>query len=181
PAERDAWGPIEVELTDPDGLAAARGLVAVTDRSGDKTYAVVSVDKGRTFEQYETPCSADLEGGELSATRDSLWLTCATGTAASVQVSTDKGQTWTAVPSDTGIANSAPVGARGPDSAVAAAPSEVLLLDRQGGNRRASVPGLDSPRYTGFTAPDVGYVLDLDGDLFRTDDGGSSWRKIGFD
>lgn len=180
PAEKDAWGRVEVQLTDPDGLAAARGLVAVTDRSGDKTYAVVSVDEGRTFAQYETPCSADLEGGELSATRDSLWLTCATGTAASVQVSTDHGRTWTAVSSDTGIANSAPVGARGPDSAVAAAPSEVLLLDREGRNRRASVPGLDSPRYTGFTAPDVGYVLDLDGDLFRTDDGGSNWRKIGF-
>lgn len=181
----DAWQRLDVDLLDPDDLAVGDGAVAVSDHSQDATYLQVSTDGGNTFEQRPTDCSPDLSAGELSASADALWLTCPTGMSASrVAVSSDQGAHWESVnPGGPGIpANSSALGALSGDTGLVAAPGQVRLVnpDATDGPMRVQVPGLGSPTYAGFTTSEVGYLLDTDGHLFRTSDGGSTWNQVTF-
>jgi photosystem II stability/assembly factor-like uncharacterized protein len=185
PVDEDAWKPLNVVLNQPASLAVTRDLVAVTDRVQGKAYVVVSADAGATFTQRTTPCEPDLEAGSLSASAKALWLTCPTGTAASVNVSEDAGATWSQVPS--GIpaisATASSLGARSPRRAVVAVPGRALILGKDGDAKStaddaAPVKGLGTPTYAGFTSDRVGYILDVDGGLFRTTDGGGTWSSV---
>ncbi|WP_020576474.1 hypothetical protein [Actinopolymorpha alba] len=179
PVDQDAWQQLSVKLNTPEGLAVADKLVAVTDRSADQTYAQVSTDGGTSFVQRVTPCQPDLEPGRLSASATSLWLTCATGTAATVSVSNDAGVTWSDVPAGQPSisATASELGARSSSRAIVAVPGQALIVGR-GGTTSAPVPALGDPAFAGFTTDNVGYILDLDGKLFRTTDGGSSWSQV---
>ncbi|MGH3489012.1 MAG: WD40/YVTN/BNR-like repeat-containing protein, partial [Actinopolymorphaceae bacterium] len=130
-------------------------------------------------ETFPTPCHQDLDAGRLSATIDSLWLRCATGTAATVYVSTDAGASWSDVPTGEPAVPSSgsAVGARDASRAVVAARGEARSIGADG-TTKARVPGLGSPSFAGFTTDQVGYILDLQGRLFRTDDGGASWSHV---
>lgn len=178
-ATSDSWEQLSPDLVDPEGLAVTGDLVAVTDRSGGATVAWVSENGGGEFDSRPTQCSADLAAGELSASEGSLWLKCATGTAAEVWLSRDAGQNWTTV--NTGpesLPNTgSEVGARSATEAVTAMPGEVRSIEPSGPGQ-TSVPDLGQPVYTGFTTSSVGYVVDLDGNLFRTANGGESWSEI---
>lgn len=185
PVDEDAWKKLDVVLNQPASLAVTRDLVAVTDRVQGKAYVVVSADAGTTFAQHATPCEPDLEAGSLSASAKALWLTCPTGTAASVNVSEDAGATWSPVPSGFPAisATASSLGARSPSRAVVAVPGRALILDKGGDaeattDGAATVKGLGTPTYAGFTSDRVGYILDVDGELFRTTDGGGSWSPV---
>lgn len=177
-----SWRQLGVELEDPGGLAVSSRLIAVTDRSADETFVWVSTDDGMTFSTYPTPCSPELDAGTLSVTVDSLWLACATGTAATVAVSTDAGATWSKA--DTGeplpSANALALGARDPSAAVVAVPGAARQVGEANPNPVA-VPGLDHPSFAGFTTSTVGYILDRDGDVFRTTNGGFTWTRVDVD
>ena len=179
PVDHEAWRQVDIALTDPDGLAVTSDLVAVADRTEDRTDVWVSTDGGTAFDQRTTPCEPSLDAGRLSATTGSLWLTCPTGTAASVHVSTDAGASWTKVPSGVPAlsATATELGARSASRAVAAVPGEALTLT-SGGTTRTPVPGLGNPAFAGFTSDRVGYILDLEGHLFRTVDGGAAWTRV---
>ncbi len=179
PVESDAWQRLDVTPSDPQGLAVTSRLVALTDKAPDSTVVSVSTDGGATFSQHPTPCERDLEPGRLSATSDALWLTCATGTAATVSVSTDSGTTWAKVPSGEPAisATDSALGARSASKAVVASRGEALVLGRDS-STTTPVPGLAEPAYAGFTTDRVGYILDLEGQLFRTTDGGAAWAKV---
>jgi hypothetical protein len=182
PAGGDAWQPLDADLHQPGALAVTSDLVAVTDHADGETYALVSTDGGTTFTRRPTPCSADLGAGDLSATLDGLWLTCATGTSATVHVSTDDAATWTKVPTDSPAisATASEVGARGGAQAIVATPGKALLVG-PGGATSTPVPGLAAPTFAGFTTSKVGYILDVEGQLFRSTDGGSTWALVRVD
>jgi hypothetical protein len=184
PVDEDAWRrlplpALDSAVVDVGGLAAVGDTVALTVRSDVETFALVSTDAGATFAARPTPCAADLDAGEVSAVRGALWLACPTGTALTVHVSTDAGVSWSALPttrpalSDT----AAELGARSRGEAVVAVPGEAVAVGRAG-TSTTKVPGLGDPAFAGFTTERVGYILDLSGGLFRTTDGGTSWRLV---
>ncbi|GAA2756702.1 sialidase family protein [Actinopolymorpha rutila] len=180
PSGEDTWSRVGVDLHTPASLAVTSKVVAVTDRSGNAAFVLTSADDGKTFEQHPTPCNADLSGGRLSATADSMWLTCPTGTAAQVHVSRDGGASWSAVSSGTpAISGTATaLGARSAQQAVVAVPGKALLVSGSDQPAQTKVEGLGTPTYAGFTSDQVGYILDVDGGLFRTVDGGGTWQPV---
>ncbi|GAB3408532.1 WD40/YVTN/BNR-like repeat-containing protein [Flindersiella endophytica] len=173
------WQQLKVALSKPSDLAATNNTVAIADRTDDETYTMISEDAGQTFDKRPTPCAPDLSGGDLSASDGSLWLQCPTGTGSELLRSDDAGRQWD--PVDTGgdavSTNASAVGAQGKDGAVLAVPGEVRKVD---GDQSATVPveGLDTPTYSGFTTPEVGYIIDLQGNLFRTTNAGSDWNPV---
>ena len=182
PSDHDSWQRLGVELHQPAALAVTARLVVVTDQTAGGTHALVSADGGKSFIRRPSPCTADLGAGDLSATVDGLWLTCATGTSATLHVSTDDGKSWTKVPTDTPAFSTAAaeVAARGGAEAIVATPGRALLVG-PGGSTRTPVPGLDQPTFASFTTTQVGYILDVKGQLFRTTDGGASWGLVRVD
>jgi photosystem II stability/assembly factor-like uncharacterized protein len=178
-ADSNDWQELKVAVSNPSDLAATDNTIAIADRTTDETYTMVSEDAGQTFDKRPTPCAPDLSGGDLSASDGSLWLQCPTGTGSEVLRSDDAGRKWE--PVDTGgdavPNNASAVGARGKNGAVVAMPGEVRKVN---GDESATVPveGLDTPTYSGFTTPDVGYIIDLQGNLFRTTDAGSNWNQV---
>ncbi|MGW0227706.1 hypothetical protein ACWDWO_05290 [Actinopolymorpha singaporensis] len=180
PSGEDAWSRVGVDLKTPASLAVTSKVVAVTDRSGTDAFVLTSADGGRTFDQHPTPCNADLSAGRLSATTGSMWLTCPTGTAAEVHVSRDNGASWSAVSSGTPAISgtAAALGARSARQAVVAVPGKALLVSGSDQPAQAKVEGLGTPTYAGFTSDRVGYILDVNGGLFRTDDGGGTWQPV---
>lgn len=179
----DSWRALDVELTDPESLAVSDDLVVVTDRDETGTTVVVSGNAGESFDDYATPCAPELAAGEVSAaTDDGLWLSCPTGMAASLLHSTDGGQRWEPVSTD-GEAppNSAVLAARDTKSAVVAYNGTAIEVgESRESTESGAVPGLGQPTYAGFTTPEVGYLIDADGALFRTADGGASWDRVEF-
>ena len=61
-----------------------------------------------------------------------------------------------------------------------ATPGRALLVG-PGGSTSTPVPGLDQPTFASFTTTQVGYILDVKGQLFRTTDGGASWGLVRVD
>ncbi|MET9021338.1 hypothetical protein ABZV93_15250 [Actinopolymorpha sp. NPDC004070] len=180
PSGEDTWSRVGVDLHAPASLAVTQQVVAVTDRSGNDAFVLTSADGGRTFDQHPTPCKADLAAGRLSATSDSMWLTCPTGTAAEVHVSRDDGASWSPVSSGTPAISgtAAALGARSGRQAVVAVPGKALVVSESDQPAQARVEGLGTPTYAGFTSDRVGYILDVDGRLFRTADGGGTWEPV---
>jgi hypothetical protein len=115
---------------------------------------------------------------DLSATLDAVWALCGGPTPALVK-SLDQGATWER-PEPLGAdidQSTAMVAAIDTDTAFVTSGSDGWVVD-------ATVPlpagGLgDGPYvYAGFTTEDVGYVIDVDGNLCRSVNGGRSWERI---
>lgn len=173
------WQSLKVAVVNPSDIAATNNTIAIADRTKDETYTMVSEDAGQTFDKRPTPCAPDLSGGDLSASDGSLLLQCPTGMGSEILRSDDGGRQWD--PVDTGgdsvPSNASAIGARGKNGAVVAVPGEVRKVN---GDQASTVPveGLDTPTYSGFTTPDVGYIIDLQGNLFRTTNAGSNWKQV---
>ncbi|MEQ4204795.1 hypothetical protein [Actinopolymorpha sp. B9G3] len=173
------WQQLGVEAQAPEDLAVTGQLVAVTDKDADGTSVWASTDDGTTFETHPTPCHQDLDAGRLSATIGSLWLRCATGTGTTLHVSTDSGASWTDVPAGepAAPATASALGARDAGRAIVAVPGEARNIGTDD-TSTTPVPGLGRPAFAGFTTEEIGYILDLEGHLFRTDDGGARWSPV---
>lgn len=181
----ESWQPLDVDLTQPEDLAVTNDLVIVTDRTETATKVLVSGTAGESFDEHTTPCAPELAAGTLSATADDgIWLSCPTGMAASVLRSTDGGASWEPAPTgEDAPPNAAVVAARDSDRAVLAFDGRVVplgALELSSGAGPHEVPELAQPTYAGFTTPDVGYLIDTEGALFRTTDGGQSWTRVTF-
>lgn len=185
--DEDSWQELDADLTDPADLAVSNDLLVITDRNETGTRVLVSGNAGEDFDEYATPCAPELSAGLVSAASDDgLWLSCPTGMAASVVHSTDGGRSWE--PVSTGgpaVPNSAIVAARDAHSAVVmfvgrAIPAEASTELSQPAGDEGNLPQLGDPVFAGFTTPEVGYVIDTEGALFRTTDGGASWDSVEF-
>jgi hypothetical protein len=115
---------------------------------------------------------------DLSATLDAVWALCGGPTPALVK-SLDQGATWER-PEPLGAdidESTAMVAAIDTDTAFVTSGNDGWVVD-------ATVPvpagGLgDGPYvYAGFTTEDVGYVIDVDGNLCRSVNGGRSWERV---
>lgn len=178
PVASDDWSELDVALTDPSDLAVVGSIVVIADRSADEGVTAASSNGGAEFSRFASPCSPDLSGGTLSVTADSVWLSCPTGTAASVFVSHDAGRSWDPVEAEESLPNSVLVGARTSSSTILAVRGQVEILSDQGKSQTVPIKDLGQPTFAGFTNQNVGYVLDLDGKLFRTTDGGQEWSRV---
>jgi photosystem II stability/assembly factor-like uncharacterized protein len=107
-----------------------------------------------------------------------------TGTLSRLAVSPD-GSSWTDVPlkSDNGaVPNSAALGARTDREALVGQGVDPVLTRVSTDGTLTPLPDLPArdgatAEYVGFTTPDVGYMILVSG-LYRTDDGGNTWRKL---
>lgn len=184
--DADSWRALDVDLTAPEDLAVTNDLVVVTDRTETATKVVVSGTAGESFDEHRTPCAPELSPGQLSAASDDgLWLACPTGMASRVLRSDDGGQTWDPVSSDgKALPNSALIAARDVEHAIAAFNGTAVDLGEAASATdtaaRGGVPGLAQPTFAGFTTPEVGYLIDTEGAVFRTTDGGTSWTEVEF-
>jgi hypothetical protein len=174
------WRTLPVEVHDPGTVTVTDRLIALTDRDDSGTYLLVSTDSGASFTRRTTPCVPELDAGQVTAAGASLWLTCPSGTQQTVHLSTDHGATWTRVPTGPLPATATELSARGAREAVVALPGRVMLLGPDG-VRHATVPGLGEPTVADFTTEEVGYLLDVEGNLFRTADGGATWSRVTVD
>jgi len=121
------------------------------------------------------PCADGGYPTTLSDTENSLWVMCGDGATASARVSPDDGQTWV------DAAGEFPVGsqlaARDVSSAVVADPARGISLIGVGHEPVAVTDSdLTDVMLAGFTNPATGYMLDADGQVLRTDDGGQTWQ-----
>ena len=116
---------------------------------------------------------------DLSATKDVIWAFCNDSTPTVVR-SVDQGQTWETPerlldipPSEDPTA----IAAIGPDAAFVVSGSDGWVVDN-GVATRATGLGDGPYVYAGFTTESVGYVIDVDGSMCRTDDGGQTWNPV---
>jgi hypothetical protein len=118
----------------------------------------------------------------LSAADSSFWATCMTGNLAYLAASTD-GVSWRAVTPDrepAQVPNSVSVGARtATEAVIAATPDEPLTRLAADGTTAplARPPAGGNAFGIGFTTAGVGHAV-VGRQLWRTDDGADSWRRV---
>ena len=179
PVAKDDWQEVPALAVLPPADLAVQGAgnVAVIGARGSGFW----ISRPRGLTEYGNPCN------EAPAVRlswvGSLWATCATGTAATIHVSSD-GRRWTAVapPAASGAwSNQILVGARTDRDAIVLPSHEGRMsrLDAAGNLTDVAGPPAPSsaPSYLGFTTPAVGYAI-VAGALHRTDDGGDTWKRM---
>jgi photosystem II stability/assembly factor-like uncharacterized protein len=203
PVSHDAWTSSAMPFT-PDGGAldlSAHGanVWLLGTRAGEVAtrYDLFarSTDAGRTFVVGDGPCFPGL-GGELAPSSASVvWAVCPTGMMAGAARSTDGGVTFAPLRTPLGLVNSA---------LLAPASDTTAMLIRNG----ASAPPLETTdagtswttpatpaaatfwSWVGFTDAETGAALVQTRygtaagvetqQLWRTTDGGSSWRNVRF-
>jgi photosystem II stability/assembly factor-like uncharacterized protein len=177
PVGEDDWRRVpRVDVFGPADLAVQGERVVVLGAGQSPGWTNAS----GSFVLSENPCTHSLETRLTGS--GSLWATCVTGTAAHIATSHDEGVTWSDVPVDTGegaLPNSVSVGARSTGEAVVAIPQQPLSRLTTDGALTAVTepPSGDSVDYLGFTTRDIGYAI-VGVNLWRTDDGAETWRKL---
>ncbi len=117
---------------------------------------------------------------DISAIADAVWAFCDESTPTLVR-STDQGRTWEApqpvVELGVSAGEPATIAAVSDDTAFVTAGSQGWVVES---SIATTATGLgDGPYvYAGFTTESVGYVVDEDGSLCRTEDGGLNWSPV---
>jgi photosystem II stability/assembly factor-like uncharacterized protein len=178
PTSRDDWQRVpSVNVTAPADLTVQQKHVVVISAGDSPAY----VGEDGAFQVVDNPCVGSVEA-RLSAT-SSIWALCETGTAGRLFFSPD-GQKWQqVVPQGQAgsLSNQTVVGARtDADALLGADPQRSLSrLLINGEVRKVSRPPTAGalPAYVGFTSADVGYTI-TNGQLWRTQDGGDTWKRM---
>jgi hypothetical protein len=178
PTSRDDWARVPaVNVTAPADLTVQQKHVVVVGAGSSPAY----VGEDGAFEVAENPCAGSVQA-RLSAT-SSIWATCQTGTAGRLFFSPD-GRTWQpVVPQGQAgsLSNQTVVGARtDTDALIGADPKlSITRLLTSGVVKEVSRPPTAGalPAYVGFTSAEVGYTI-MDGKLWRTKDGGDTWKLV---
>lgn len=135
-----------------------------------------TIDGGAQWNRSQIGC----DPVDISATADAVWAFCDESTPTLVR-STDQGQTWeTPEPVvDLGVSAGEPatIAAVSDDTAFVTAGSQGWVVES---SLATPATGLDDGPYVyaGFTTESVGYVVDQDGSLCRTEDGGLNWSPV---
>jgi photosystem II stability/assembly factor-like uncharacterized protein len=171
------------ELDAPDGLSREPELAVALGEDAfgmpltgiDPAFAY-TIDGGAQWSRSQIGC----DPVDISATIDAVWAFCDESSPSLVR-SLDQGRTWeTPEPViDMGVAPGAPttIAAVSADTAFVASGSRGWVVES---SIAIPVTGLgDGPYvYAGFTTESVGYVVDSDGSLCRTEDGGRTWSPV---
>jgi len=184
----DDWTPVEVNqrgLTSVQSLAAASGLVGLIDMHTDghtKVFISTTGDSG-DWQAEDDACPAGTDPVSLSAAAatldleqvSSLWVKCQGATSAAVRYTNSAAPgMWHDVPA-TGVSASALVAAQSPSSGIVAGPGELTKISLQKSPAPVLASSFGVPTYVGFTNDRYGYLLDSDGNMLATTDGGDHW------
>ncbi len=189
PTTEDSWKPVPVtgkgvsglgDLTSVQALAAAKGVLGLIDSGGLHSVLYVSPD-GESW-QPESPCPHGMDASALSTasnasqTVGSLWVTCRDSSHSVIRYTTTKDLTrWQGVPDS--FSSTASVAAQSPELAFVAGDG-VTGLKRVSINAPATpvaADGVGPPTLFGFTNVSDGYLLDADGNIVSTTNGGGTW------
>jgi hypothetical protein len=176
--DTDVWAKVPaVTVSGPADLAVQGKRVVVLGAQPSRLW----VGGTAGFTEHPSPCPG-ATSVRLSSV-GTIWATCGTGTAAALHVSTD-GVAWSDVPvhSDGGaLPNSLMLGARTNIEAIVAIATDQPFQRLSAGGTLSPVtsapPGDSSGTFIAFTTAQVGYA-EKGGSLYRTDDGGDTWRKL---
>ncbi len=198
PAASDDWTttPISMTSTGTPALAASGAAVWLSlSPAGDQPRSqtlFASGDDGRTLTEEASPCVPGL-GGRLEASSATvLWAVCPTGTMAGAWRSTDAGAHWASLRPSRELSNGAIITPVSDSAAALAVGGEAGMIRTTDGGQTftaAAAPngGTCQCTWIGFTDPATGSALvTVSGtpgpdnvpptQLWRTSDGGSSWR-----
>jgi hypothetical protein len=177
PVGTDDWTQAtQVSVTGPADLAVQGDRVVVVGAQDAQSW----VGGAGGFAEHASPCAGSLQT-QLS-TVGAFWVKCVTGSLAHLAVSPD-GATWSDVAIDSrngAVPNSAALGARtdgealvgqGVDPPLARVSADGTLTPL------TSLPTGQQASYVGFTTPSIGYAI-VGADLWRTEDGGDTWRQL---
>jgi|Tabmets5t2r1_1033131.scaffolds.fasta_scaffold04461_4 photosystem II stability/assembly factor-like uncharacterized protein len=158
----------------PDqGVALGPGSFGLPVDAAEPEFAHTG-DGGAQWDRSRLGCRPT----DISASADAVWALCG-GPAPALVRSVDRGATWESPePLDTDIDEAtATVAAIDVDTAFVTSGGDGWVVD-------ASYPVLagglgEGPYvYAGFTTENVGYVVDVDGNLCRSTDGGLTWERV---
>jgi hypothetical protein len=170
PVASDDFVPLDagVTLGDVSDLSVTDAVVAFLNGSiGSRQ--IVSLDAGLGW-VAENPCDRG-EPSQLSAATTSLWVLCTSDHRSTVLVHEVGSPGWHAMG---GVYDTTAVlAARTPGSALVAQ-SGGIWLATAGRSRMLSDNDFSNASMLGFNNADVGFAI-VDGRVFRTDDGGSTW------
>jgi photosystem II stability/assembly factor-like uncharacterized protein len=187
PATQDAWEPVKVGskgLTSVESLAAANGVVGLIDSRGLHSVLYLSAD-GLTW-QRQRACPAGTDPQALSTasrtidpltTMGSLWVTCSSLTSTVIRFTdTTALGSWHSVLKDS-FPRTVTVAARTPTTAFVAGASVTGITMVSASKPPTLVPatGFGAPLFFGFTNETNGYLLDSNGNIVSTTDGGATW------
>lgn len=179
PIGDDDWQQVDLgtDHAELSTLVVSKRVVAVLARpmnSDVGNLALVSSD-GVSWQSHQ-PCEGGPFPSTLSAAENSLWVLCTDGTTAKARVSRDDGQTWADVPGDFSVGSQ--LAARDDSTAAVADPIDdgITLIGVGQAPVKVAVADLTNVGLAGFTNPTTGYVLDPNGQVLRTDDGGQTWQ-----
>ncbi|HEU0128809.1 MAG TPA: hypothetical protein VFQ48_09415 [Pseudonocardiaceae bacterium] len=178
PVASDDWRTVDLGAVPAEipALVVSEQVVAVLARPADSDVESLLTSSDGVTWQTRTPCEEGRSPSTLSTTEKSMWLLCSDDTAAHARVSVDGGQTWEGAPGEFSLGSQ--LAARDPSTAAVADPAgrglTLVAVDHQ--PVQVSDSELDDVVLAGFTNPTTGYVLDANGDVLRTDDGGKTWQ-----
>lgn len=186
PTSSDDWAPVQVSangLTSIDALVTATGVVALIDGGQQHPTVYLSRTGDSNDWQQSRPCPPGTNPSALSSAGDAsgtgaIWVTCQGLSDATIRV-TDTSQlgTWTAVPNDS-FPVTVSVAAMSPTVAFVAGDkvNGIQQVPTTGSPTLVSNIGAVAPVMFGFTNQSTGYLLDSDGSILSTTDGGQTWR-----
>jgi len=175
----------------PDDLSGAGGVsdpVVTQSADGERFGFLRESDGGATFVAYDatgwdshqTPeCR---ETSSLSGSSTALWAICGDDKGwLTPMVSADGGLTWDLVEVERGLGEDPSIAAIDPERAIVHANDELWLLN--GGQLLHADPpsegaGLKRFDYLGFVDDSTGFLIDSDGVLSRSDNGGFTWEPV---
>ncbi len=172
-----------LEKLDPAGNRAPKPGMAVAlgenafgvPLTGGRPDFAYTTDGGGRWSVSDMGCHP----ADVSATKDAVWAFCDDSTPTLVR-SVDQGQNWDTPEKLLDIPPSedpTTVAAISADSAFVLSGSDGWVVD-SGVPSRATGLGGGPYVYAGFTTDSVGYVIDVNGNLCRTEDGGQSWSSV---
>jgi hypothetical protein len=164
---------------EPAVTGAAGGETFGFLREGDGAATFVAHHDAKGWASHETPdCREALS---LSGTSTALWAICGRGQEFTPMVSADGGLTWDLVEVDKHLGGDSSIAAIDPDRALVHNGFELYLLN--GGELLRSDPpaeGAGGKRYDHLSFVDVstGFLIDAEGVLSRSDNGGTTWEPV---
>jgi photosystem II stability/assembly factor-like uncharacterized protein len=166
----------ELVLTEATGGGRRLGFLS----QGAGAVEFLAFDEARN--QWQAHATPGCEGvGMLSGTSSALWAICELPDGDQPMVSTDGGTTWELVEVDQGLGAEPGIAAIDEDTAFVSTGIELYVLE---GDQllRAEPPADGSGSrvydYLGFHDDATGYLIDADGVLSRSTNGGSSWEAV---
>jgi hypothetical protein len=145
---------------------------------GDPYVEFVAYDEeADSWESYET--SECKDAPSLSATETVLWAICTRAEDSVPMVSTDAGQTWEVVEVD-GLGDDPRIAAIDGETAFISTGFGLYVLNGDRLNYADPGPeGAGSKRYEQMMfIGQTGFIVDADGVLSRSDNGGASWEPV---